>query len=106
MIAQSNTHVETVPASVPGESSQFDDLIARILASEEDAWQAFVAQVHPLALAICRRRGFGGAPADRAGQSHREDMHRDVVTRTLDRLRARDCNALRRYVDTRPVDTE
>jgi RNA polymerase sigma factor (sigma-70 family) len=76
--------------------SELDRLIGLIIDGAADAWPPLVAIVHPLVLAICRRRRLGG------GEST-EDMHRDVALRAIDRIQANDFAALRRYVATREI---
>lgn len=85
--------IVSAPLSFP--PATVDELIERVLEGDDDAWSQFFAQVHPICLAICRRRHLGNRlPSP-------EDARHDVALRTLDRLRAGDFAALRRYVETR-----
>ncbi len=81
----------------PSTDSELDRLIELLIDGAEDAWPQLVAIVHPLVLAICRRRRLGGSSVAT------EDMHRDVALRAIDRIQADDFAALRRYVATREI---
>jgi RNA polymerase sigma factor (sigma-70 family) len=77
-----------------------DGLIDRVLDGDPDAWRAFAGRVHPVVLAILRRRRLGG------DLSEREDLHRDVAMEALDRLHADGFAALRRYAGSRELYPE
>lgn len=79
----------------PPSAEGLDDLIARVLEHDAEAWRELVTRIHPTVLAVCRRRRLGG------GAPGEEDVHRDVAARALDRLRADDFAALRTFTATR-----
>lgn len=86
------------PAPPQGDDPAQDSaeaLVARVLDGSPAAWTALVAHIHPLVVAMCQRRRLGAA------LSAAEDVPRDVAARTLERLRADDFAALRRFAATR-----
>ncbi len=86
---------DAATATRPEAERDIDAAIDRVLAGDQLAWQRLMGQCHQLALAICQRRRFGG------DMPQRDDLHRDIAERALDRLRAGDFAALRRYAETR-----
>lgn len=87
----SDTHPPAAKAMRPVD---IDSLIEGVLAGRDDAWPELMAQVHPLAIQICRRRLRGNNAAA-------EDICRDVASKTLERLSRSNFSALRRYHHTR-----
>lgn len=71
------------------------ELVGRAAAGDEPAWQRLWAGVEPWLLKVVARPSFLG----RLGQ--REDDRRGVVVEVMARLRARDFERLRRYLDAR-----
>lgn len=71
------------------------DVLADVLAGDDAAWAVLIERVHPLIIAICRRRRFVGGLGDP------EDLQRDVALAAIEKLRASDFVALRAFVDTR-----
>jgi hypothetical protein len=65
-----------------------DALVARVVAGHEAAWPELVAEVHGRVVELCRRRRLDG------------DVGHEVALRAVERLRADDMAALRRYAET------
>jgi DNA-directed RNA polymerase specialized sigma24 family protein len=76
-------------------SADLDGLVDRVLARESAAWAALAEAVHPLVLAICKRRYY--AP----GSAHATDVHHEVALQVLERLHGDDFAALRQWAATR-----
>lgn len=68
--------------------------IEKVLAGDEEAWSELMAEVHPLAIQLCRYRL-------RCADEEQEELCRDVASKTLERLRKANFAALRRYAETR-----
>ncbi len=75
-------------------TQDIDRCIEEVLAGQEEAWPELMAQVHPLAIELSRYRLRGEGEA-------REELCRDVASKTLERLRKAEFAALRRYWETR-----
>lgn len=81
----------------PAEAMQLADVercIARVLQGQADAWRLLMAELHPMAMQLCRYRLRGP-------ESAAEDICRDVASKTLERLQRSNYAALRRYQETR-----
>jgi RNA polymerase sigma factor (sigma-70 family) len=65
------------------------DLLRAVSRGEDAAWRELVAIVHPRVVEQCRRRRL----------SRDEDIAAEVAAHTLDRLRAQDFAALRRFLE-------
>jgi DNA-directed RNA polymerase specialized sigma24 family protein len=71
-----------------------DRCIERVVAGHADAWTQLMAELHPLAIQLCRYRLHNR-------DSSSEDICLDVATKTLERLSKSSFAALGRYVETR-----
>jgi RNA polymerase sigma factor (sigma-70 family) len=76
------------------EALEFDRRIESLLRGQEEAWPDLVAELHPLAVRLCRLRL-------RSRTESSDDICRDVATKTLERLKRSGYAALRRYSETR-----
>ena len=90
---------EPAPAAVPSRqprgSDDWLDLVQQVVSGDDEAWHSFASQAHPVALEICSRRRFFGA------RKPPRDSLQEVALQALERIRANDFEALRRYLATR-----